>query len=61
MSNPSQFTFESGSRRGLSTALVVGSVLAMAASAPTLADDWLEQSTMTGDWDGSRSRRPHRA
>lgn len=56
MSNPSQHLADSGSRRGFSTALVVGSVLAMAASAPTLADDWLEQPTMTGDWGGNRSR-----
>ena len=56
MSNPSQHLADSGSRRGFSTALVVGSVLAMAVSAPTLADDWLQQPTMTGDWGGNRSR-----
>lgn len=56
MRHSTQHLADSGTRRGLSKALVVGSVLTMAASAPSMADDWLDRSTMTGDWEGNRSR-----
>ena len=56
MSIPSRFSAEPGSRRGLSVAFVAGSMLALAASSPSMADDWQDRSTMTGDWEGNRSR-----
>jgi porin len=56
MSISLQYPADSGSRRGFSMALVVGSMMAMATSSPVMADDWMDRSTMTGDWEGSRSR-----
>jgi porin len=56
MSISLQYPADSGSRRGFSMALIVGSMMAMATSSPVMADDWMDRSTMTGDWEGSRSR-----